>query len=292
MPARPRQPTARARQLAAEMRQLRETSMLTGEEVAVRLNWSASKVSRIETARISIAPADLRSLLDLYEVSGSQRARLVELGRTAKERGWWDAYTRTLREGYSTLIALENDAESERYYAAAIVPGLLQTQSYAQEIISTSVVVIPKGEIERQVLVRMKRQGILTKDNPIEFIVILDEAALRRQVGGAQVMREQLLHLVQLTNRPNITMHVVPFATGSHPAMQGAFAILQFPDASASSTVFLENMTSDLIVEDEREVHQYGLVFDRLLELALGQNESMTMISQIANEIDNEAEVN
>lgn len=285
MVARPHQPTARARQLAAEMRRLRETSMLTGEEVAGRLNWSASKVSRIETARISIAAADLRSLLDLYEVSGSQRARLIELGRTAKERGWWDAYTDTLREGYSTRIALEDDAESVRFYASAIIPGLLQAQAYAQEIIRTGFIVVPRGEIERRVLIRMTRQHVLTRDNPLKFTAVLDEATLRRHVGGPDVMKEQLLHLMEMANRPNVTLQVLPFARGSHPAMPGAFSILQFPDVNASDIVFLENMTSDLIIEDEREVHEYGLVFDILCGLALEQDESTTLISQIANEI-------
>lgn len=285
MAVRARQPTARARRLAAEMRQLRETSMLTGEEVAVRLNWSASKVSRIETARISIAAADLRSLLDLYGVTGSERARLIELGRTAKERGWWDAYTQTLREGYSTLIALEGDAESERQYAFGIIPGLLQTKSYAQAIISTGLMVVPEKEIERLVMIRMRRQAVLSNDSPLRYAAVLDEATLRRRIGGVDVMREQLFSLIKLANRPNITLHVLPFSKESHPAPQGAFTIFQFPDASASSVVFLENMTSDLIIEDEREVHQYGLAFDRLFDLTLSQRESISLISQLANEI-------
>jgi transcriptional regulator with XRE-family HTH domain len=277
-------PSVRARQLAAELRRLRESATLTGDEVAGQLGWSPAKVSRIENGRIAVSAADLRHLLDLYQVSGSRRERLVELGRTATQRGWWDAYNDTLRQGYSTLLGLENDAESERFYAPTIIPGLLQAQAYAQEIIRTGFVIVPPGEVERRVRVRVTRQQVLTRDNPLEFTTVIDEATLRRQVGGADVMNEQLLHLVKIAALPNISIQVLPFAAGSHPAMQGGFAILQFPEIDAPDVVYLENMTSDLFVEDEREVYQYSLVFDRLREMALGRQDSIALITRLAGE--------
>jgi len=277
-------PSVRARQLAAELRRLREAALLTGTETATRLDWSASKVSRIENGRTAVSPADLRLLLDLYQVVGSRREHLLSLGRSARQRGWWDAYNDTLRQGYSTLIALEDDAEAERFYASTIVPGLLQTKNYAQEIIQTGSVIIPPGEVERRVQVRITQQGVLTRENPLEFTVVLDEATLRRQVGGAAVMREQVSYLAEAAGRPNITIQVLPFAMGSHLAMQGGFVIVQFPEENAPEVVYLENMTSDLFVEDEREVYQYSLVFDHLRSLALGPDESVGFINQIASE--------
>ena len=156
-----RAPSVRARQLAAELRRLRDEARLTGEEVGERLGWSPAKVSRIETARTAITAADLTRLLDLYEVTGQRRDRLTELGRSAGERGWWDAYADTLGPEYATLIAMEAQAERVRWYAAQIVPGLLQTEAYARQIIASTLLISPPGEIERRVQVRMTRQRIL-----------------------------------------------------------------------------------------------------------------------------------
>ena len=147
-------------------------------------------------------PSDLQLLLDLYEVSRQHRERLTELGRTARQRGWWDAYADMLGPEYATLIALESDADSAGWYAAQIVPGLLQTEEYAREIIRSTLLISPPGEMERRVQVRMSRQRVLSGDSPLELAVILDEAALERQVGGAAVMRTQLCHLVRSRNSP------------------------------------------------------------------------------------------
>src|ERR1022692_1652474 len=201
-----RAPSVRSRQLAVELRRLREQAALTGEEVASRLGWSAAKVSRVETARTAVAPADLQLLLDLYGISGQHRERLIELGRTARQRGWWDAYADMLGPEYATLIALESEAESAGWYAAQIVPGLLQTEEYAREIIRSTLLISPPGEIERRVQVRMSRQRVLTRDDPLRLSVVLDEAALLRQVGGAEVMRGQLRHLVQAAGAPGINL--------------------------------------------------------------------------------------
>lgn len=284
LPAR-RPPSVRARQLAAEVRRLREAAMMTGEDVAGQLGWSPSKISRIETGRTAVTGSDLQRLLDLYQVSGAQRDRLAELGRTATQRGWWDAYSDTLQAGYSTLLALETGAESERYYMPSLVHGLLQTEAYAQEIIHSGLLVAPPGEVKRRVQVRVTRQLVLTKDDPLELIGVLDEAVLRRQVGGPAVMREQLLHLVEMADRSNVNLQVLPFSAGSHPAMSGGFTILRFPEVIASDVVYVENMTSDLFVESETEVYHYGLAFARLRELALEERQSLNLISQIANEI-------
>jgi transcriptional regulator with XRE-family HTH domain len=279
-----RSPSVRARQLAAELRRLREEVELTGEEAASRLSWSPSKVSRIETGRTAVTISDLRRMLNLYQVSGARRDRLTELGRTAQQRGWWDAYADTLRSGYSTLIALEGDAESERHWAPIIVPGLLQTENYAQVITRATMLITPPGEIARIATARMTRQRVLTREDPLQLITVLDEAALRRQVGGPEVMREQLLHLGEMAKRPNITIQVLPLSSGPHLAINGVFTLLLFPEAASTGVVFLENMTSDLFIEREDEVYRYGLAFDRLRELAFDPESSASFITGLADE--------
>jgi transcriptional regulator with XRE-family HTH domain len=277
-----RAPTVRARQLAAELRRLRDEARLTGEEVGERLGWSAAKVSRVETAKIAISASDLARLLDLYEVSGQRRDRLAELGRSAGERGWWDAYADTLGPEYATLIALEAQAERARWYAALIVPGLLQTEEYAREIIRSTLLISPPGEIERRVQVRMTRQGVLAKDQPLRLSVVLDEAAVRRRVGGPEVMRAQLRHLAEAASRENIELQVLPDASGAHPAITGEFTILGFPELVSPDVVYLENMTSNIYVEQEAEVFRYNLAFDRLRSQALDPGESAALIARLA----------
>ena len=286
MPAR-RPPSVRARQLAAEIRRLREVRMLTGEEAAIQLGWSASKVSRIETGRSPVSPSDLRRLLDLYEVPANRRERLIGLARTADQRGWWDAYTDAVRESYSALIAVETSAESVLQYENAIVPGLLQTEAYAEEIVRSGLLANPLGVVSQWVEVRLNRQAALTrKEEPLRLATVLDEAVLRRQVGGTGVMREQLLHLADMGTRPNITLQVLPFSRGSHPAIDGAFSIYLFPGEIEPGVVFLENMTSDVFIEQDTEVSRYRLVFDRLCEIALEPAQSIALITQIANSAD------
>jgi hypothetical protein len=258
---------------------------MTGEDVASRLKWSASKVSRIETSRTAVTTGDLRALLDLYQVSGSARDRLAELGRTANQRGWWDAYGETLSYGYSTFLALENDAESERFYGQMIVPGLLQASRYAEEIIRATLLAAPPGAIARRVEARLARQRLLTKDSPLQFSTVLDESALRRQVGGPDVMADQISHLIEIARRPNITVQILPFVKGAHIAMTGSFALLRFPGPTASYMVYLENMTDELFIESEAESYHYSLAYDRLTELALGPEESLALAAQIAQEI-------
>ena len=280
-----RAPSVRSRQLAVELRRLREEATLTGEEVASRLGWSAAKVSRMETARTAVAPADLQLLLDLYGISGQHRERLIELGRTARQRGWWDAYADMLGPEYATLIALESEAESAGWYAAQIVPGLLQTEEYAREIIRSTLLISPPGEVERRVQVRMSRQRVLTRDNPLELSVVLDEAALERQVGGAGVMRAQLRYLAEVAGSPNVRIQVLPNAAGAHPAVTGEFTILRFPELIAPDVVYLEHMTSNIYVEREAEVFRYNLALERLSTLAVGHEESVALIARQADAI-------
>ena len=172
-----------------------------------------------------------------------------------------------------------------RWYAPMLVPGLLQTEQYARAVISSGMLIAPPGEVERRVQVKMTRQRALTRDSPLSVDVVLDEAAVVRTVGGAEVMREQLAQLVALAARPNITIQVLPLSAGSHPATTGEFTILGFPDLIAPDVVYLENMTSDLYVEQEAEVYRYGMAFDRLRSLALTAGKSAEFIATKADNI-------
>jgi transcriptional regulator with XRE-family HTH domain len=274
-----RAPSVRARQLAAELRRLRDAATLTGEEAAAGLGWSPSKISRIETGQTAASPADLRRLLDLYDVSGTTRDRLELLGQSAGQRGWWDAYADTLGPEYTALIALEAEAESVRWYSPMLVPGLLQTEDYAREVVRSGLLIAPPGEVERRVQVKMTRQRALTKDGPLQLSLVLDEAAVLRQVGSPQVMRAQLAHLAGMAARPNVVIQVLPLAAGPHPATAGEFTILSFATLAAPDVVYLENMTSDLYVEREGDVYRYAMAFDRLRALALTPDESTALIS-------------
>ncbi len=285
MAADKRSPSVRARQLAEELRRLRDASRLTGEQVAGQLGWSPSKVSRTETATTVPKLADLRRLLDVYEISGTQRNRLEVLCQEADERGWWDAYADILGPEYAALIALEAQAASVCWYSPMLVPGLLQTELYAREVVSSGLLIAPRGEIERRVQVKMTRQRVLTNEDPLHLNVILDEAALHRQVGGAEVMRAQAEHLAEMAARPNVTVQVLPFRAGPHPATAGEFTLLRFPELVATDVVCLENMTSTLYVESETEVYRYGLAFDRLSTLALEADESLTLIAGLMGNI-------
>jgi transcriptional regulator with XRE-family HTH domain len=280
-----RAPSVRGRQLAAELRRMRDAATLTGEEAAARLGWSPSKISRIETAQTAATLADLRRLLDVYEVFGTQRERLELLGQSASQRGWWDAYADTLGPEYAALIALETEAESIRWYSPMLVPGLLQTERYAREVIRSGLLIAPPGEIERRVQVKMTRQRVLTRESPLLLSVILDEAAILRTVGDGDVMREQLRHLIAAASQPSVSMQVLPLAAGAHPASSGEFTVLGFPQLIAPDVVFLENMTSDLYVEREADVYRYTLAFDHLRTLALSSDKSVAMITAQADNI-------
>jgi transcriptional regulator with XRE-family HTH domain len=258
---------------------------MTGEEVASALGWSASKVSRIETSRTAMSLGDLRILLDLYHVSGATRDRLAELGRTANQRGWWEAYGDTLGFNYSTFIALEEDARSERFYGQMFVPGILQSRRYAEEIIRVGFLAAPPGEIARRVEARLTRQRLLTRENPLQLRVVLDEGTLQRQVGGPGVMAEQIAHLIDMAESPNIVLQIAPFSLGAHIAVTGSFTLLDFPGPIASQIVYLENLTDELFIENEAQAYQYSLAFDRLSELSLRPEESIAFAAQIARAI-------
>jgi transcriptional regulator with XRE-family HTH domain len=280
--------TVRNRRLATELRRLRERAQLTGDEVADRLGWSASKVSRIENARQAPRLGDVRSLLELYGVEGSYREQLLQLARDAVRKGWWEAYSDALPGPYASYIALEMEAEEIRQWETQVIPGLLQTEAYASAVEqwSRSFEVIPPSRVDARVETRLQRQSVLTREAPLRLSIVLDESALLRRYGDADVMREQLEHLVELAGRPNIALQVLPL-DGPHPIATGSFTLLQFPQVGGikfHDVTYIEHLNGCSYLEEETETYRHRLSFERLSAEALGPAESMELISWIARD--------
>jgi transcriptional regulator with XRE-family HTH domain len=275
-------PSIRGKQLAKALRVLRASDGRTGEAIGAILGWSGAKISRIETAKIAISAADLRKLLDLYEVPADYAEKLLELGRTANVRGWWDAYE-GVDDAYKTLIGLEGEAAALHCYSPLAIHGLLQTEDYARHIISTRPVT-PPGEVDRLAQIRLRRQDRLDGPDPLNFWNVIDEAAISRVIGGREVMQAQLMHLIKVSERPNVTLQVLPFSAGAHPATSGSFIILEFP-LPGNEIVYLELMYRSLYVEQEADVHKYGMAFDDLQSRALDPVRSIDYIKQMIGRI-------
>jgi transcriptional regulator with XRE-family HTH domain len=284
-------PSVRRRRLAAELRRLREERNQTGEDVAESLGWSASKLSRIELARTGIKAEDLTSLLTTYGVPPEQRTELLRLVEKPRSRDWWRTYTDALPEKFVTLIGLESDAQSISAWSPELVPGLLQTANYARAAIAahmTATAAISAGEIERRVQTRLRRQHLLTSEQPTNFSSVLDESVLLRHLGSPRVMRDQLAHLLEMARLPNVTLRVLPLR-GAHPIGTGAFILLRFAPMAeigpVSDIVYLEQLSgSQLYVDDDTETHQYELGFGHLVADSLEPADSCELIARVMRE--------
>ncbi|KAB2351786.1 helix-turn-helix domain-containing protein [Actinomadura rudentiformis] len=281
MSASPR-PSVRQRRLAAELRRLREERRLTGDDVAAELSWSTAKVSRIENARTGARISDVRRLLRLYQVNGQHHDELIALAEDAAEKGWWEEY-RDLIGGYPDFIAMEAEANSIKQWETHTMPGLLQTEEYAREVISgwNAIATIPPREIDRRIEVRMRRQEILRQSpRPAELSVVIDESVLRRRVGGTSVMRGQIEHLLAITELNNVRLRVLPLE-GAHPVMEGSFILLEF--APVHDVIFPDVVhTESLAVshfEDEMTTHMYRLAYQALCDSALDYADSKRFIA-------------
>jgi transcriptional regulator with XRE-family HTH domain len=278
-------PTVRLRRLAAELRSLRAASELTRDEVVERTGINAATMYRIEHARVRPQTRTLRTLLDLYGVEKEQQAELVELLRDARERGWLHAYQSELPEHYTTYIGFEGEAESVWNYESLFVPGLLQTEDYARAVIRGGLPNASTNEVERRVEVRLERQAVLGNDNPLNLWGIVDEAAIRRRVGSADVMRTQLKHLLDASELPNITFQVIPFDVGAHAGMPGSFIALQFAEAAIPDVIYIDSMAGELFLEEESDVRRYRLIFEHLRAVAISPDATRSLIRSLITEV-------
>ena len=276
-------PTVRRRRLASELRALREAAKLTCEEVAEHLECSASKISRVETGRVSVSPRDVRDMLALYGVHPQQLDSLVQLARESRQKGWWHAYSDTMQPRFATYIGLEDAAAEIRTYEVNLIPGLLQTEDYARTVINAGNLTGTLEDVERRVALRMARQPmLLSGSNPPQFWAVLDEGVLHRTVGGTGLMHLQLDHLLEIADMPNVAVQVIPYTAGAHPGMGKPFVILSFPERADPDVVYLEDLTSTLYLEDVDEIDRYNVLFNHLRATALSFEESAALITSVA----------
>lgn len=280
-------PTVRGLRLANDLRELREAAQLTVERVAAELGtgWNRHKVGRAETAKVRLSAKDLTALLDLYGVKSETRAFLLNLHRDSWRRGWWEDYRDLFPKGGS-YVALENDADRIDDWSSQVVPGLLQTDEYAHELIRIWIRGDGEDEVQRRLRARLQRRALLRRTSPPapHLTAILDEGVLRRPIGGEQVMRDQLHALVAAARRPNVEIRVLPFAAGGHAGLDGAFIVLGFPDEVVPDVAYVETKAGGNHVESRDGVRRFKLDFVDLKAAAMDPEGSIEFIAALAKE--------
>jgi transcriptional regulator with XRE-family HTH domain len=276
-------PTLRGRRLALELLRRREATGLSREEVARQLEWSTSTLFRIETGRSRPQPGNVKVLLELYGVTGPERDGLIRLSREARQPGWWHTFRDILPNPYEVYIGLEAGAASIRNFEPIVVPGLLQTEEYARQTFRNGPRELDRDDIERRVQVRRERQRVLAREDRPRLWAVLDEAVVRRMVGGPEVMREQHRHLIECAEQGKTTLQVVPFGAGAHAGTTGPFVILDFPEATDPTVVYVETLAGDIYLEAPTDVDRYTLAFARLLAAALPPDDSVRLVQQVAD---------
>lgn len=276
----PRQVVKR-RRLRAELRNARQDADLTQDQVAEAMEWSPSKIIRIEAGSVGVSANDMKELLRLYNITDSKRVdELLTLARVARERSttYRDAPPKLLQ-----FIEYEAAASAIHMFQSALVPGLLQTEEYARTVISVLRPEASEAQVEALVKVRMKRQEILTRAEPVELLFVMDEAVIRRQVGGEDIMHHQVRHLAEMSHKKNVTLEVVRFGAGAHPGMQGPFVIFEFPDTEDDDVLYLETSRGELIIRDEpNEIVTHEVRLAALRKLSAGPKGSVAFLERVA----------
>jgi len=282
-------PLVQRRRLRAELRKARQATdpPLTQEQVAHEMDWSLSKVIRIESASSGISANDLKALLQLYGVEDARQVdSLLALARAARERSWWSAYRDVAPSSLLQLIEYESAASVVRQFETTFIPGILQTEDYARAVIQDYYDERPGSDKLRALVeLRIRREDLFDADNRPSFQFMLDEAVIRRLVGGSSVMRNQLRRLIEVADKPNVTVEVIPFSAGLHPGMNGPFEIIEFADPSDSDIVYLESPRGDIVSDDPEETLKYREAFEGLSKAALGPRDSLARIAKIADEM-------
>lgn len=282
-------PAVRGRRLASELRRLRESSGLTGDEVANALGWSGSKISRIELHRIGIKQADLRKLLDLYGVEERHRSQLLALARESTRKTWLEVATANFPPEQAAYIRAEAEAECAWAWEPQVVPGLLQTSEYAKAVMQgwENMFTLSPAETDRRIQARIVRQQLLTTNPPLQLSVVIDESVLNRRFGNKGVMRQQLEQLVEFSSLPSIKIRLLRL-DANHPIGCGAFYGLQFPRAhevALPDLVAVEHLLGSYYIEDPEETYKFRVTFENLMASSLDADESRTLIRQAATTI-------
>jgi transcriptional regulator with XRE-family HTH domain len=273
-------PTLRRRRLGAELKRCREAAGLTQENVSRHFEWHAAKVTRIETARVAVTPRDVKDLLALYDVRDQEyRDALIELARMSRERTWWTDYRDIMRPG--NFIGLEAGAAAMRAWEPILLPGLLQTEAYMRALMRTGRPTDSPQHHDRRVALRLKRQARLRGPGALQLSAVVDESAIRRVIGGEDVMTAQLRHLIEVAQLPNVTLQVLPFSAGEHSFLGGSAALLEFRETTHLDVVYLEGLAGDYYEEQPSEVARYREELESLSAKALDHRTTVKMIESL-----------
>ena len=271
--------------LGSQLRRLREAADITADRAGYEIRASRSKISRMETGRVGFKVRDVSDLLTLYGVTDEQaRTRFLYFARESSRPDWWTQYSDILPDWFENYLGFESASSTIRTFELQFVHGLFQTENYAQAVTQLGHQSAPTVEIERRVGLRVKRQDLLTRANPPRIWSIMDEAVLRRPVGGPAVMRAQLHHLIEVARLPQVTLQVVPFARGGHAGAGGSFAVLRFEEQFLPDVVYIEQLTGAVYLEQRAEVEHYLEVMDQLSGEALTPVATTRFIEQVASE--------
>ncbi|MFC7899397.1 helix-turn-helix domain-containing protein [Streptomyces griseoincarnatus] len=274
-------PTARRRRLSIELKKLREKSALTCAQVGQALDWSGSKVNRMETGSGRVQPSDVDALCRFYDTSDELREFLKSLAREAKTRGWWQVHGAGVPEWFNIYIGLEQDASTLRQYQCEVLPGLMQTEAYARELHTTGAHMSAE-DIDRAVRVRLERQDMLTRPDAPEAWFVVNEGAVRNVIGDREIMREQLERILETTELPSVTLQVLAFDSGTYPAT-GSFTMLGFPPEEPD-LVYRDGITDAVYLEGEHHVREYTRAFDGLRAAALSPQRSARLVQSVVKE--------
>jgi transcriptional regulator with XRE-family HTH domain len=274
--------TVPRRRLGRELRRLRESAQLTIEAVMKDLEWSRQKIWRIERGDSAMRAFDVEAMCKVYGASEEMTDALKALAKETKAKGWYHSFGDVIPKWFIICVDLEDTAARHYGYSSELVPGLLQTWDYARAIFATSVTLSPT-ELERSVQVRVSRQKLLDKEG-VKFNWLLNEAVVRRLVGGPEVMAAQLRHLAKINERNNMSIRVLPFSIGAHSAMVGSFRLLDFAKGTEPTTVHVEGLTGDLYLDKRKETEPYRKLFETTAETALSKENSTEFLLSIAEE--------
>jgi transcriptional regulator with XRE-family HTH domain len=280
-------PTVRRMQLGARLRSLRLAKGLTRDQAGYAIRGSESKISRMELGRVAFKERDVADLLRLYGLDDAdEQRRLLELAHEANSPGWWHAYGDVLSSWFQNYLDLEQAAELIRTYEVQFVPGLLQTDAYARAVIMLAHGTAGADQIDRRAKLRMARKQLLDRPDPPRLWAVIDEAVLRRQIGGPAVLREQITYLLEMTAVPHVRLQVIPFASGGHAAAGGAFSILRFPHEEVPDVVYIEHLTSGLYLDKREDVDQYAAAVGRLFIEAEPPNRTPDVLRRALRDLD------
>ena len=272
--------------LGAQLRRLRETAGVTRDDAGYHIRASGSKISRLELGRVSFKERDVSDLLDLYHVAGEQKDQLVQLTREANATPWWQKYREVVPDWFQVYVGLEEAATLIRVYEVQFVPGLLQTEEYARAVVMQGSPGLSPEEVDNRVNVRLGRQRLFAKEeNAPRLWAIVDEAALRRPMGGRDVLAGQVKRLMEAVSEPNITLQVMPFKYGGHGAEGGAFTIMRFPEADLPDMVYMEYLTGAHYIDKPEEVEVYAAVMERLSVAGTSPEKTRDILADILKEL-------